>query len=92
MATGLFYAPRDAVFNQLCRLGLDDVVYKHVILYGVGCCLTLTCKSHLGEPGNDQVQKDNLTGELHFCQKRKGSSLTNVTVAKYVYRHLDEDL
>ena len=35
MATSMFDAPRDAVFNQLCRPGLDDVVYKHVILYGV---------------------------------------------------------
>ena len=35
MATGMFYAPGDAVFNQLCRSGLDGVVYKHVILYRV---------------------------------------------------------
>ena len=71
MATGMFYAPGDAVFNQLCRPGLDDVVYKHVILYGVRCCLTLTCKSYLGKPGDGQVQKDNLKGELHFCQGRR---------------------
>ena len=72
MATGMFYAPRDAVFNQLCRPGLDDVVYKHVILYGVRCCLALTCKSYLGEPGDGQVKKDNLTGELHFCEQKEG--------------------
>ena len=72
MATGMFYAPRDAVFNQLCRPGLDGVVYKHAILYGVRCCFALTCKSHLGKPGDDQVQKDNLAGELHFCQQKEG--------------------
>ena len=72
MATGMFYAARDAVFNQLCRPGLDDVVYKHAILYGVRCCLTLTCKSYLGEPGVGQEQKDKLTGELHFCQQKEG--------------------
>ena len=72
MATSMFDAPRDAVFNQLCRPGLDDVVYKYVILYGVRCCLALTCKSYLGEPGDGQVQKDNLTGELHFCEQKEG--------------------
>ena len=72
MATGMFYAARNAVFNQLCRPGLDDVVYKHAILYGVRCCLTLTCKSNLGEAGDDQVQKGNLAGELHFCQQKEG--------------------
>ena len=66
VATGMFDAPRDAVFNQLCRPGLDDVVYKHVILYGVRCCLTLTCSSYLGKPASERVQKD--TGEIHFCQ------------------------
>ena len=55
MATGMFYAPRDTVFNQLCRPGLGDVVYKHVILYGVRCCLTLTGDSHLEEPANECV-------------------------------------
>ena len=65
MATGMSYAPRDAVFNQLCRPGLDGVVYKHVILYGVRCCLTLTCNSYLGKPASERVQKD--TGEIHFC-------------------------
>ena len=64
MATGMFYAPGDAVFNQLCRPGLDDVVYKHVILYGVRCCLTLTCDSHLEEPANECVLKY-YAGELH---------------------------
>ena len=66
MATEMSYAPGDAVFNQLCRPGLDDVVYKHVILYGVRCCLTLTCSSYLGKPASERVQKD--TGEIHFCQ------------------------
>ena len=55
MATGMFYAPGDAVFNQLCRPGLDDVVYKQVILYGVRCCLTLTRNGHLEEPANECV-------------------------------------
>ena len=72
MATGMFDAPRDAVFNQLCRPGLDDVVYKYVILYGVRCCLALTCKSYLGEPADGQVKKDNLTGELHVCEQKEG--------------------
>ena len=66
MATGMFYASRDAVFNQLCRPGFDGMVYKHVILYGVRCCLTLTCSSYLGKPASERVQKD--TGEIHFCQ------------------------
>ena len=69
MATGMSYAPRDAVFNQLCRPGLDGVVYKHVILYGVRCCLTLTCYSRLGERADEHVQKD--TVEVHFCQKKE---------------------
>ena len=55
MATEMSYAPGDAVFNQLCRPGLDDVVYKHVILYGVRCCLTLTRDGHLEEPANECV-------------------------------------
>ena len=69
MATCMFDALRDAVFNQLCRPGLDDVVYKHVILYGVRSCLTLTCYSHLGERADEHVQKD--TVELHFCQEKE---------------------
>ena len=64
MATGMFYAPRDAVFNQLCRPGLDGVVYKHVILYGVRCCPTLTCSNYFGKPASERVQND--TGEIHF--------------------------
>ena len=64
MATGMSYAPRDAVFNQLCRPGLDGVVYKHMILYGVRCCPTLTCSSYFGKPASERVQKD--TGEIHF--------------------------
>ena len=55
MATGMFDAPRDAVFNQLCRPGLDGVVYKHVILHGVRCYFTLTRDSHLEEPANECV-------------------------------------
>ena len=51
MATGMFYAPRDAVFNQLCRPGLDDVVYKHVILYGV----RTVSYTHLTLPTSDLV-------------------------------------
>ena len=69
MATSMFDAPRDAVFNQLRRPGLDDVVYKHVILYGVRSWLTLTCYSHLGERADEHVQKD--TVELHFCQEKE---------------------
>ena len=73
MATEMSYALGDAVFNQLCRPGLDDVVYKHVILYGVRSRLTLTCggtcDSHLGEPANEHVQKD--TDEIHFCEIHK---------------------
>ena len=69
MATSMFDAPRDAVFNQLCRPGLDGVVYKHVILYGVRSCLTLTCYSRLGERADEHVQKD--TVELHFCQEKE---------------------
>ena len=55
MTTGMFDAPRDAVFNQFCRPGLDDVVYKHVILYGVRCCLTLIRDRDLEEPANECV-------------------------------------
>ena len=66
MATGMFDAPGDAVFNQLCRPGLDGVVYKHLILYGVRCRLTLTRSSYLKEPADEYVQKN--TGEPHSCQ------------------------
>ena len=69
MATGMFDAPREAVFNQLWRSGLDGVVYKHVILNGVRSCLTLSCYSHLGERADEHVQKD--TVELHFCQEKE---------------------
>ena len=69
MATGMFDATRDAVFNQLCRPGLDGVVCKQVILYGVRSCLTLTCYSRLGERADEHVQKD--TVELHFCQEKE---------------------
>ena len=69
MATGMFDAARDAVFNQLCRPGLDGVVYKHVILYGVRSCLTLTCYSLLGETADEHMQKDAV--ELHFCQEKE---------------------
>ena len=68
MATEMSYAPGDAVFNQLCRRGIDDVVYKHVILYGVRSCLTLTCYSLLGETADEHMQKDAV--ELHFCQEK----------------------
>ena len=69
MATGMFDAARDAVFIQLCRPGLDGVVYKHVILYGVRSCLTLTCYSLLGETVDEHMQKDAV--ELHFCQEKE---------------------
>ena len=73
MATEMSYAPGDAVFNQLCRPGLDGVVYKHVILYGVRSRLTLTCggtcHSHLGEPANEHEEK--YTDEIHFCEIHK---------------------
>ena len=55
MAAGMFYAPGDAVFNQLCRPCLDGVVYKHVILYGVRCRLTLTCSSFFKKPADEYV-------------------------------------
>ena len=69
MATGMFDAARDAVFIQLCRPGLDGVVYKHVILYGVRSCLTLTCYSLLVETADENVQKDPV--ELHFSQEKE---------------------
>ena len=73
MATEMSNAPGDAVFNQLCRPGLDGVVYKHVILYGVRSRLTLTCggtcHSHLGEPANEHEEK--YTDEIHFCEIHK---------------------
>jgi len=69
MATGMFDATRDALFNQLCRPSLDSVVYKHVIVYGVRSCLTLTSYSLLRERADEHVQKD--TVELHFCQEKE---------------------
>ena len=66
MAAGMFDAPRDAVFNQFCRPVVDGVVYKHAILYGVRCHLTVTCSSYLKEPADEYVQTD--TGEPHSRQ------------------------